>query len=305
MKMMCPMGRHFFISKEVIILELKSPTTYEEQVDLIKSKGFVISDIEKEDCIKFLQKINYYRLSAYSLPFRDKNGNYFPGISFSRIKNIYEFDSRMRGLIFSIIEDIEINIHTKLSYYVAHKYGALGYLSTEMFSNQHDSGRFKEKINSCISENSSTLVVKHHREKYDDQFPIWVIIEFFSIGMLSYFYKDMISADKKAIAAEMNTAPKLLESWLRCLTDLRNKCAHYTRLYYWSFTTLPAIPKSENIKADRKLFSQLLVLKYLYPTPQKWNSRFIIPLNALIDEYKTNISLSHIGFPENWMELLS
>jgi len=48
-------------------------------------------------------------------------------------------------------------------------------------------------------ENRRTLVVKHHQGKYGGQFPIWVIIEFFSMGMLSYCYSDLKSEDQKTI----------------------------------------------------------------------------------------------------------
>ncbi len=286
-------------------MQTKEPTTFEEQIEIIRGKGFLIDEQEEKECIRFLQQVNYYRISAYFLPFRRKSGGYFTNIRFSRIKRIYEFDSQLRGLIFSTIEDIEINIRARLAYFVAHKYGALGYLSQDNFSDKHNATKFDEKLNLCIEENSSTLVVKHHKANYNGQFPIWVIIEFFSIGMLSYFYKDMLAEDKKIIAADMGTAPKLLESWLRCLTDLRNKCAHYSRLYYWIFPAMPAIPKDSKIQAGRKLFTQLLVLKYLYPTPEKWEARFIIPLKALIEEYSGDISLNHIGFPKNWETLLN
>ena len=285
-------------------MQLKEPTSYEKQIVLIRKKGFLISRQEESECIQFLKRVNYYRISAYFLPFRRKEGGYLSNITFSRIQKIYEFDSRLRGLIFSTIEDIEINIRAKLAYFAAHKYGALGYLNEDMFSDRHNSMRFREKIRSCIEENASTLVVKHHKENYDGQFPIWVIIEFFSVGMLSYFYKDMLAEDKKAIAADMDTVPKLLESWLRCLTDLRNKCAHYSRLYYWIFPAMPAIPKNSMVHSDRTLFTQLLVLKYLYPEPDKWESRFVIPLKAMIEEYEKDISLHHIGFPVEWESLL-
>lgn len=285
-------------------LYTKEPTSYEKQIDLIREKGFLISQQEESECIKFLQRVNYYRLSAYFLPFRRKNGEYIKNISFYKVQKIYEFDSRLRGLLFSVIEDIEVNMRSKLAYYTAHKYGAMGYITDDMFSERHDSDKFIKKVNSCIEENASTLVMKHHKEKYDGEFPIWVIIEFFSIGMLSYFYKDMLAEDRKNIADQMGTVPKLLESWLRCLTDLRNKCAHYSRLYYWIFPAMPAVPKGSTINADRKLFTQLIVLKYLYPMPEKWNSGFVIPLKSLIDEYEKYISLNHIGFPKNWEELL-
>lgn len=73
-----------------------------------------------------------------------------------------------------------------------------------------------------------TLVVQHHKEKYNGQFPIWVIIEFFSMGMLSYLYADLKSADQKMIAKKSyHKSSVCLKSWLRCLTDLRNRCAQY------------------------------------------------------------------------------
>ncbi len=47
-------------------LPVKEPTTYEEQLELIKKKGFIVDD-EKE-CIERLKEVNYYRLSAYFIP---------------------------------------------------------------------------------------------------------------------------------------------------------------------------------------------------------------------------------------------
>lgn len=93
-----------------------------------------------------------------------------------------------------------------------------------------------------------------------------------------------------------------LESWLRCLTDLRNRCAHYSRIYYWSFPAMPKMPSDYDYIADRKLFSQLLMLKFLYPDNSKWDSKLISTLKALIEEYEKDISLKQIGFPCDWEE---
>ena len=280
---------------------LKEPKFFEEQLTLIKKKGFIISEGKEQECIDFLQKTNYYRLSAYFLPFKKSDGTFFEDINFSRIQRICEFDSQLRSLIFGIIEDIEIYLRTQISYYVAHKYGPLGYLEKSMFSEKHNNIKYLKKIESCIDENANTLVVKHHRQKYEGKFPVWVIIEFFSVGMLSYFYKDMITEDKKAMAMGVySTRPAQLESWLRCLTDLRNRCAHYSRIYYWSFPAMPKMPNDCNYVADRKLFSQLLVLKYLYPDNKKWNLKIMSAIKKLIGEYEKDISFRHIGFSDNW-----
>lgn len=47
---------------------VKLPKTYEEQVEIIKRKGFIVDDDKM--CESFLKQANYYRLSAYFLPYR-------------------------------------------------------------------------------------------------------------------------------------------------------------------------------------------------------------------------------------------
>lgn len=252
-------------------IQLKQPKTYSEQVEIIRAKGFIVSD--DADCITFLRQANYYRLSAYFLPFRKKDGTYFVGVNFSRIQRIYNFDSQIRALLFQAIEQIEFYMRTTLSYYLAHKYGTLGYLDKNTYSRKHNAEKFNEKVDQCIQENKRTLVVKHHREKYGSQFPIWVIIEFFSMGMLSYCYSDLKSEDQKIIARNaFSSSSACINSWLRCLTDLRNRCAHYSRLYFWTFPAIPLTPKGSSFKMDRKLFSQIIMLKYLYPDKNIWNT---------------------------------
>lgn len=48
-------------------MELKKPTTFKEQVTLLERKNIIIKD--KDACINFLSKTNYYRITGYYLPF--------------------------------------------------------------------------------------------------------------------------------------------------------------------------------------------------------------------------------------------
>ena len=95
-----------------------------------------------------------------------------------------------------------------------------------------------------------------------------------------------------------------LESWLRCLTDLRNRCAHYSRLYYWIFPATPKMPAKEKYIPTRRIFAQLYMLKLMYPDKEKWNDEFIKPLTKLIKKYKNDISLKHLDFPYRWQSML-
>lgn len=50
------------------------------------------------------------------------------GLSFDRVLSIYEFDRKLHGILFSALEETEIFIRSKIAYFHAHKYGALGYM---------------------------------------------------------------------------------------------------------------------------------------------------------------------------------
>lgn len=284
-------------------MELKKPTTFEGQVQLLREKNIVIDDTNS--CIDFLGKVNYYRLSAYYLPFKGPDGKCLYNVSFNQVRKIYEFDQELRELILGAIEEIEIHMRTQMAYYHSHKYGADGYLLSSSYNARHNHETFKTHISSCIRENQKTSVVQHHIKKYEGKFPLWVIIEYFSIGMLSYFYRGMKTSDKKAIARNLyGTSHFVLESWTRCITDLRNKCAHYSRLYYTIFPAIPKMPKDTKYVPTRRLFAQLYMLKFMYPDSEKWETNFVNPLIKLIKKYRTYIDLKHLDFPYRWKSLL-
>lgn len=54
------------------VFDVKDPITYDEQVKQISGKGFIIEDVDA--CKEFLKQASYYRLLAYYLPFKKKDG---------------------------------------------------------------------------------------------------------------------------------------------------------------------------------------------------------------------------------------
>lgn len=285
-------------------LPLKPPTTFEEQLAILRKHGLIIEDM---DCARILlSKVNYYRFSAYLLPFRDeKTKKYKPSTSFNQIYKIYEFDRRLRALLQAIIEPIEILLKTRIAYYHAHTYGPEAYTNSAHFQNSVFHERFLNEFKLTVTKNSKALFVKHHQRNYGSKFPIWAATELFSLGMLSKFYANMHRPDKKKIAKDpFNTGPEQLESWMKCLADLRNRCAHYMRLYYYNFVVNPRFPKKCTHPLSGRLFDVVYVLQYLYLDKKRWNNEFLRPLEALLTEYETSISLDCIGFPADWLPRL-
>jgi len=197
---------------------IKKPKTFDELVTILKSKNIIIADDSTAKA--FLNCVNYYLFSGYFLPFQvNGQGPLFPNIELERLIAIYEFDEQLRNLIAGAVDEIEIFLRTQLSYYHAHKYGEEGYMDAANYNLKHNHPSFINRINTCVKENSRTLVVKHHIGKYAGHFPIWVIIEFFSMGMISYFYSDMPNKDKAAIA---RIIPDCITGYFRHYPECRN-----------------------------------------------------------------------------------
>lgn len=179
-------------------------------------------------------------------------------------------------------------------------------MSASSYNSFHDHSAFKKRIATCIFENRKSSIVRHHNAKYGGKFPLWVIIEFFSMGMLSYFYRGMKNQDKAYLAQALyGVNYQTMLSWLRCLTDLRNRCAHYARLYYWKFPATPKMPSHIKYVPTRRLFAQLYMLKMMYPVPNSWNQDILKPLVRLMKKYRPYISSDHLDFPYYWKSMLT
>ena len=284
-------------------MEVKEFATFHEQLEKLKERGCIVAD--ENFAIRQLKRINYYRFTAYFLPFKTEDGKYIDGTSFDTVFRIYEFDRKLRGLILSACEQIELMLRANIAYYHSQKYGPLGYTDECNFKSMHDHQKLMDTYNKEIEKNFKQKFVQHHIEKYDSMFPLWVVVELFSMGCLSRFYADMKVEDKKIIAKRLfNSSYCNVTSWLYCLTTLRNFCAHYSRLYYNKFGKVPATPKELDYTLDDDVFSYIMILKLLYPDPIEWRKIWLTSLFALIEEYQGVINMKHIGFPDNWEELL-
>ena len=284
-------------------MEVKPPKSLDEQISILESRNCVVTDHNNAKLI--LQRLNYYRLTAFFLPYIKIDGTYKNGTTFDKVYRNYLFDAELRSLIFSIIEEIELFLRTQLAYYHSHKYGSLGYTQEKFFNDNHKHDIFMTKIKGYIEDNKSQPFVSHHIEKYDGNFPLWVVIELFTPKALSIFYSDMLFEDQKEFAKTVFGAkPKDVISWLHCFTVLRNFCAHFSRIYYYPFSFVPRTPKPFSYTLSNEVFDYILVLKFLYPRPELWIHNFVKPLKKLIFDYKDSIELKHIGFPQNWEEIL-
>lgn len=293
--------------------ELKKALTYDEQIDRLKTvHNLTISD--NAVALEILNKVNYYRLSAYGLGLTKKEDKeqYVDGITLEHIYRLYQFDSIFRNQLIHVIEYLEIQLRTQLSNYLALKYGSAGYINPNNFENM----QFKtgESIYANIIDNFQKEVehqknvpfVKHHMEKYGGHFPVWVAIELFTFGNLASLFSIMKKEDQKEIAKLYNTEPRYLESWILALVEIRNICAHYSRLYNMPLKQTPHLyPEYQKYRSCKrnKVFPALLVIKRMLGKDPLW-TEYATQLKQLMDEYSDVVNLSFIGFPLEWKSVL-
>lgn len=282
---------------------VKNPATIKDQLAKLKSRGCIVEDDERAKFV--LENINYYRLVHYFSVFLENKGRYREGTTFEKVMRVYDFDRMLRSLILTALEEVEISLRAHVSNYHALKYGALGYLNDASFDVHHNHKYFTGKIDRLVESNTGEELVTHHMKNYGGTFPLWVIMELFSFGMLNTFYSDLKTDDKKAIADKAFGVPyRCVEDWLHCLSDLRNMCAHYNRLYANKMESVPKQPPDISHPLSDTLYDYIIILKELYPRADIWQSTFIMRLEMLFLEYNDVIELEHIGFPENWREEL-
>lgn len=280
------------------------PMAIDEQVENLKRIGLIVEN--EEYAKKILNDISYFRLiKAYSLNLKSKNGKYTDNVRFEQLVELYLFNANFRQIIFSEIEKIEINARCRIANYFSERYGVLGYLEADNFANIKYHQAFIDDIEEEIRRNSKAPFVKNFRENYEGgNLPIYALVEIFSFGTLSKFYKNMKNPDKKIIASSFGVGYTYFESWLESISYVRNICAHYGRLYNAKLSKTPILYKeySEVGIGNNRIFGVLLCLKQLLKNDSHWNI-FVDKIDMLFEKYES-VDIKTMGFPEDWKELL-
>ncbi|MEL3987048.1 Abi family protein [Bacillus velezensis] len=283
-------------------MEYRAPKifkTHEEQLDILKKRGLHIED--DNEALLILKRINYYRLTGYML-FMKKNDEFFPESSFQQAVRMYEFDEKLRRILLGVVEYIEVSFRAKLAYYFSETHEPLGYKNSENFKYESIHQDFLSNLRVKISQ-SRELFVMHHKIQYDSQFPLWVAVELFTMGMLSKFYKNMKTEDQKTIAKNVfGISPGVLSQNLQLITILRNTCAHYSRVYNKRFSAGGVkLPKKiiGNIDKD-KLAAFFYIFKNMLPEIE-WK-RFFHEFNVLVEAFDDVVKYEDMGFYEGWQD---
>lgn len=283
----------------------KPATTYAQQVLLLQQRGMTVDDPAVAEF--YLQHLNYYRLGAYWLPFEAVHAAHAfrPGTRFADVLNLYVFDRELRLLVLDAIERVEVSVRSQWAYQMAHRHGPHAHLDAALAFKHHLWQANLDKLTDEVNR-SDEAFINHLRATYVEALPpVWAVGEVMSLGLLSRWYNNLRPMPtRRAIAAVYGVDERVLESWLRHLSLVRNICAHHSRLWNREFTITPLLPLSKPAgliaqchTGSRKLYNTLVILLHCLDViaPQHhWRVR----LKNLIAQHA--IPVTAIDFPPGW-----
>ena len=291
--------------------------TFDQQADLLIERGLCSS---REDICHYLRQVNYYRLCGYWHPFyqRDEKGiclqQFREGTTIEKIWRQYTFDRQFRVLMMDAIERVEISLRTKFAYYTAKAYGAFAYANRSTYrENPHTPPlradaptRERRKYENRCKKNNFDLrhsqilrrlnsqfrlslekSAKHFNRNYTNPYPpIWIATEFMTFNMVASLIEMSEKSIIKQIADDYLLPKPVFLSWLQGINEIRNICAHHSRLWNRTlgvqfkipkYKKTPELRKMMEVHPSNKMFFGTIVLRLLLGNiaPQsKWQDRW-------------------------------
>lgn len=271
----------------------KEPCTFLQLANLLEERGLIVHD--KEFAVYVLERVGYFRLSAYMLPFKQYSPQkkryedvFVHGATFDDVFDLYCFDYELRMLVFAAIGKIEISLRAQIVSILSLKYGSHWMDRDEIFRQarkvETKRGRehtvdvyaeLQEHIKSQMA-TSNELFIAHYKRKYrtPGHPPSWMIAETMYFKQFSLVCSNLRDDRDEFVIANYYRLPRgVFPSWLHSLNNVRNICAHHARLWDRDMSIGPVKYMSNNANAkwlsepknieNTKVYYTMCILQYL------------------------------------------
>lgn len=289
----------------------------QEQIDLYKQRDLIIDN--EDEFSWYLKNVWYYAIGIYVKHFQDPMTNKFLSwTTSSQIIDLYNFDKELRKLVFDYIQIIEHSFKTALIreiweklWGVAWSFWHIDHLQFSCSLQYFDDTVIKflkniiEKYKNINDTHYSNKILdSYFSKKYDQELPpIRMMMQVMSFGESIRFYKMLRTNNMILIWSIYDITALTLKWWLYNLNNLRNKCAHWERIWNEYFVSSMKIPdkliwwisyKEKFIRDRRKLYDYIIVIDILI-------KQIGIKKSLLQDTTdlcsKNDIETAEIGFP--------
>lgn len=306
--------------------EVKPFLTYEEQLNNLEKKKHMILR-NRVFAMSKLQDISYYALiDGYkNLFYNPMTRKYYDGTTFEDVVALYDFDEKLRALVFRYLCHVEQKIRSLISYHFCAVYSERqeAYLRIENYNctNRNKKGIEKLVQTLCIEaeKNMDHPYIVYQRNTYGNV-PLWVMMKTLTFGQISKMYSFFTTSLQSKISTNYpSVSERELMQYLRVLTHFRNVCAHNERLF--SFRCRLDIPDTvlhKKMKLSQTgmhydygkndLFAVVIAFRYLLKRDEfmEFKRGISLLINQLLKQSQSLTKrklLEAMGFPENWSSI--
>ncbi|WP_057491598.1 Abi family protein [Streptococcus orisasini] len=233
---------------------MKEHKTFNQQLAILRKRGMTVPKDGRPK--RFLEQENYYNvINGYKDLFLKKDANnrpivpekYLDGTHFNELRDLFLFDRELRSLFLKYLLIFENSLKTTVAHTFTQEYPKKNaYLDIDNFVDDAP-----KKVLQQISILTKTIhdkvdktgAVKHYIEEYGEV-PLWVLVNFLTIGNIAHFYNILTDSMKNRIAKfygnkynkqysgnNLRISSHDFESILKAVNLARNICAHDERLY--------------------------------------------------------------------------
>lgn len=306
-------------------MRTKEFKTLDEQIEILKSRGLVINDVDKTESL--LLRENYFFINGYRHIFvkNHKESLFIDGTTFEELYAVFQFDRSFRNVLFKNLLIVENNLKSIIAYKLSKKYGIKekDYLKPSNFSQDIKKirqvndvlNKVKRQIKLNGRQHSATL---HYLSNYG-YVPLWILVKLLSFGMINELYSILKPDDKLAIAEYYNLDVETLGIYIGLLSNYRNLCAHEDIVYdhrtqkeipdtkYHMELDIPTM-NDEYIYGKNDIYAVVIMLKSMLTESDftDFINEVDYDLNLLdgrVEVIPQSKILDRMGFPENWNEI--
>lgn len=270
--------------------------TIDEQIELLRSRGMTITDIEKAKEVLF--DVGYFRLGFYWFPFElsypDKDNRtheFKKSTNFDDAVKLYYFDFKLRSILLKALSRIEIAFRTKVIYLVSNaNMSKPTWFADPSVVSSKQAREFKSKVYDDLVTHYPVIATHHKHHINDIYAPAWKTMEFMTLGSVLHLFTSIKDEDiKLKVAAEFNIKHLVtFKNYMELIKNIRNTCAHSNVLY--DFTPEKSIRKGpamlKGIGENQNLNGALHVVLYMLKqvSVNRYN-QWKKEIDDLIEEY--------------------
>ncbi|MDO4773078.1 MAG: Abi family protein [Bacillota bacterium] len=316
----------------------KSFKRFDEQINILKSRKLIIDNDEYVTDI--LSQINYYNvINGYKSIFlkRDLNGvlvspeEFKQGTTFEELYSLYLMDFELKKTIFPVLLRFEKLLKTACAYFFSEKYTEdYSYLQMKNYSNDASNLTSVLKniatLSNLVSSNNKNTgkpAIKHYIDEYSNV-PLWVLINFLTLGNISYFYNSLENSLQSMIAKAFSTrykkdysskekieAGEIIEI-LKISNYFRNIIAHDEVMYSFKIRKVSSTQKFKkyfnNDYNGETLFDLVMLLKLVLPKEE--HNLLILEIKDIFSRFEKcfkTVKIEEVmelaGFKSNWEQI--